>query len=285
MKALIFGANGQLGRALRLTRPAAWDVTGLTRREVDITDADAVDRSIAATHPDIVVNTAAYNAVDDAEGAAETAFRINGEAPGGIARSCARHGARLIHISTDYVFDGAGDTPFAPDSAPDPLSVYGRSKRAGEIAVLDQSDGLVLRTSWLYAGYGRNFLTTMLRLMKERDELGVVADQTGTPTHAESLARAIWALAGAEASGIHHFTDRGQTTWHGFATAIEERARRAGVIDGCRIVPITTADYAAAAARPPFSLLDCRQTWAITGEPRAWDTELDIALDIWKAFR
>ncbi|MEM8695291.1 MAG: dTDP-4-dehydrorhamnose reductase [Pseudomonadota bacterium] len=283
MKIAIFGAGGQLGRALQGTRPLGSKLLALTRTDLDIADPDAVDRIVGAGRADIVINTAAYNAVDAAEADTETAFLINGEAPGYMAQSCAKHGARFVHLSTDYVFDGTGDDPIAPGSAANPISVYGRSKRAGEEAVLAHSDTLVVRTSWLYGGYGSNFLTTMLRLMGERDELGIVADQIGVPTHTESLALGIWALAKAQASGIHHFTDNGITTWHGFASAIEEKARSVGLIGGCDVRPITTEEYPTPAARPRYSVLDCTDTWTITGEPRAWDEELDIALDIWKA--
>jgi dTDP-4-dehydrorhamnose reductase len=274
MKALIFGAEGQLGRELAKTAPEGWQILALGRKQFDIVDDEAVNAIIGRERPNIVINAAAFTDVDAAESEEAKAFRINAEAPGNIASACERHGARFIHISTDYVFGGEGDTPFKPGDRPTPLGAYGRSKLAGEETVLAYPDTLVVRSAWIYAAHGRNFLDTMLRLMAERDEIAVVADQTGTPTHARSLARAIWALAEAGATGIHHFTDAGATTWHGFASAIEEEARKLGLITGCTVRPIATADYPTPARRPACSVLDCSAAWAITGRPRDWRDEL-----------
>ncbi|MBC2778006.1 dTDP-4-dehydrorhamnose reductase [Parasphingopyxis marina] len=278
MKILLLGAAGQIGHALTATMPEGCDLLALDRNALDITDTAALTALIASEQAQAAINAAAYTDVDAAEAHEEEAFGINAEAPRAIAAACARSGTRLVHISTDYVFDGTATTPYRPDARPAPLGVYGRSKLAGEQAVQEYPDALLIRSAWVYDAHGRNFLDTMLRLMTERNEIRVVADQTGTPTHAKSLARAIWALLDAEARGIHHFTDAGKTSWHGFAKAIEAKARELGLLDGCTVTPTTAADYGAPAPRPAFSVLDCRGTWPITGTPQDWNDELDGVL-------
>lgn len=280
MKAVIFGAGGQVGRALHTTLPDGVTVRGFTHGEVDIASADAVGAAIDDVQPDIVMNAAAYTAVDKAESETDAAFLINADAPGHIARACKRFGARLVHISTDYVFDGTSERPYRPDDPTGPVSVYGRSKLAGEENVRAAlPEATIVRTAWVYAAGGANFVVTMLRLMAERDELNVVADQIGTPTHADSLARALWSLAESDAHGVYHYTDAGETSWHGFAVAIEEEARAMGMIDGCTVKPIATADYPTPAARPARSLLDCEKTYAITGPAPHWRDELRVMLE------
>lgn len=285
MKALIFGADGQLGRALQRTLPAGFQVTALGRSKLDIGNETALRRAIDDGRPELVINAAAYTAVDAAEEDEGQAFRINGSAPGWMAVACARHGARLVHISTDYVFDGQAGQPYPPDAATNPINVYGRSKRAGEEAVLSSPDALIVRTSALYSAHGRNFATTILRLLAERDAIDVVTDQISVPTHVASLANAVWALVEAGATGIHHFTDCGTASWYQFACAIAEKADAAGYEFDCQINPVTTAQYGARAARPPFSVLDCAATWAITSTPKHWEEELHIMLADWMAAR
>ena len=285
MKALIFGANGQLGQALQRTLPTDWTATALSRNDLDIGDDAAIVRAIEDAEPELVINAAAYTAVDAAEENAAEAFRINGRAPGQIAAACTAHGARFVHISTDYVFDGATGMPSPPDAAVNPVNIYGASKRAGEEAALLHADVLIVRTSALYSAHGRNFATTILRLLTERDAINVVSDQTSVPTHASSLARAIWALVASKATGMHHFTDVGTASWYHFASTIAEKAKTAGLDTSCHINPVTTAQYGALAARPPFSVLDCAATWAITGTPKHWEEELDIMLAEWMAAR
>lgn len=284
MKVIVFGGSGQLGRALSHCAPGTATLHALTRSDADIGDAAQVEAAIAAHKPDLVINAAAYTAVDAAETDSAEAMRINGEAPGHIARACKASGARLVHISTDYIFDGEATRPYRPGDAVNPLSAYGRSKRAGEDAVRQAlPEALLVRSQWLYAATGRNFVTTMLDLMTRRDSIDVVADQIGTPTHAASLARAIWALVEAGARGVHHFTDGGEASWYDFAVALAAEARASGLIDGVEIAPVTTADYPAAARRPRYSVLDCSETWAITGAPRHWRDELRVALAARKA--
>ena len=265
MKALVTGAGGQVGEALLALAPEGWSVAGQTRAELDITDVDAVRRAVEAAAPDIVFNTAAWNAVDRAEEEEAQAFAVNAEGVGHLADAARRAGAQLVHVSSDYVFDGKASSPYLPDAPRHPLSTHGRSKAAGEDAA--GADALVVRTSWVYAAGHANFVTTMLRLMRERDELVVVADQTGAPTWATGLARSLWALALKGAQGIWHHRDAGETSWHGFAVAIGEEAEAIGLIP--RQVPIravTTAEYGARASRPAFSLLDDSATREFLGD-------------------
>lgn len=276
MKALITGAGGQVGRALAATAPQGWDVALLDRATLDIGDRDAVAAAVAEAKPDILFNAAAYTAVDKAESDTENAGRINGAAVAFLAEACRAQGARLVHFSTDFVFDGQSSTPYRPDHPTAPLGVYGRSKLAGEGHALTDPANLVIRTAWVYGAGGANFVRTMLRLMGERDEIRVVADQVGTPTHSLSLAQATWRLAEIGACGVHHFTDAGVASWYDFAVAIEEEGRSAGLLPGeTRVVPITTADYPTPARRPAYSVLDKSGTWDALSRPaRHWRIEL-----------
>ena len=195
MKALIIGGKGQLGTTLTQTAPEAIEYLSLDLPEIDITDADAVEAVVGDEKPDVIINASAYTAVDRAEEEVDLAFAVNATGPKNIALAAKRTGCRLIHVSTDYVFDGTACTPYPPEAPCSPLGVYGKSKRQGEINVLDViDDPVIIRTSWLYSQYGNNFVLTMLRLMNERDELKVVADQVGCPTWASTLAKAIWAV-------------------------------------------------------------------------------------------
>lgn len=276
MKVLVTGARGQLGRALAATAPAGVELLALDRGALDVSDAAAVTAAVAAAAPQLVVNAAAYTAVDKAETEREQAFAANGTAPGLLAAAARAAGARFAHISTDFVFDGNATTAYRPDSPTAPLGVYGESKLAGEHAVLAADpDAIIVRTAWVYAAEGGNFARTMLRLMRERPEIRVVADQIGTPTHADSLARAIWTLDAAGAKGIFHWTDAGVASWYDFAVAIEEEGRAAGILTReTAVLPIRTEDYPTPARRPAFSVLDKSATWAITGPARHWRAEL-----------
>lgn len=259
------GAAGQLGRALIGAAPADAEVTALDRTRLDLTDTDAIRTAIAAARPDVVFNAAAYTAVDRAEGEPELARAVNATAVGAMAEALDATGGRLVHVSTDFVFDGQASTPYAPDAACSPLSVYGATKRDGEIAA--GSSALVVRTSWVHAAGGANFVRTMIRLMHEKDSLGVVADQIGSPTWAPGLASALWRLAALGATGILHHRDAGVASWYDFAVAIQEEALAAGLLDrAIPIRPIATADYPTPARRPAFSLLDTGATRALLGE-------------------
>ena len=266
MKVLITGCNGQLGRSLQATAPAGTELLCLGSAELDISQADAVEQAIARHVPKVVINAAAYTAVDRAEQEEERAFAINGAGTGFLADAARRHGARFVHVSTDFVFDGTSGTPYRPDAPTQPMSVYGRSKLAGEQAAGD--DALIVRTAWVYAPDGGNFVRTMLRLMGERPEVRVVADQIGTPTYAPALADAIWRLIAADARGMHHYTDSGAASWYDFAVAIQEEALAAGLLSQqATILPIATSDYPTPARRPSYSVLDKSATFAAIGGP------------------
>jgi dTDP-4-dehydrorhamnose reductase len=274
---LVTGAGGQLGADLRGVLAGGADaVTALTRADLDITDAGAVAAAVAGH--DLVVNAAAWTDVDGAETDEAAATAVNGTGPAVLAAACAAHGARLIQVSTDYVFAGDADRPYPEDAPTDPVNAYGRSKLAGERAVRDAlpDTGYVVRTAWLYSAHGRNFLTTMLRLAAERDTVSVVTDQLGQPTWSRALAGRLvelgrTALAGTAPAGVYHGTAAGQTSWHGFAQAIFAAAGH----DPARVLPTTAAEFPRPAARPAYSVLG-HDRWAAAGLAPldAWDTML-----------
>jgi dTDP-4-dehydrorhamnose reductase len=273
MRALIAGSGGQLGRALQACAPAGVTVIAPPEADFDITDPATVARVIAESGADIVFNAAAYTAVDKAEADAALAQRINADAVALLAA----HAPRLVHVSTDFIFDGTASRPYAPNATPNPVSAYGATKLAGEIAA--GPDALIVRTAWVYAAVGNNFVHTMLRLMRERPEVRVVADQIGTPTHVAGLARALWTLSAAGAHGIHHWTDAGAASWYDFAVAIQEEALAIGLLGSAvPIIPIRTEDYPTPAQRPAYSVLDKSSCWAITGPAAHWRTELRLCL-------
>jgi len=279
MKTLVIGSNGQLGQALVAAAPGEFDLIGMDRHQLDITDVDQVSGTCRAIQPAVIINAAGFTAVDEAESRTDLAQSVNADGPRRIAAAANEIGARLVHISTDFVFDGRAVEPYRTDSTTNPLSVYGRSKRDGEVAVLDSMPGkaAVLRTAWLYSHIGNNFARTMLRLMRERDEVSVVADQRGTPTWAQSLAETVWALIDVrQFRGIYHWTDGGECTWHEFAVAIQEEALALGLLDrAVPIHPIASEDYPTAARRPRYSVLDCSETIAALGlQPEPWRVNL-----------
>jgi dTDP-4-dehydrorhamnose reductase len=282
MKFLIAGAGGQLGRALQGNVPDGASVIAPPEADFDITDAAAVARVVAASGATHLVNAAAYTAVDKAEADLDMARRINVDAVATLAAAARAAGMGFIHVSTDFVFDGTASTPYAPDAPTNPLGVYGVTKRDGEIAA--GPDALIVRTAWVYAAQGNNFVKTMLRVMAERPEVRVVADQIGTPTHADGLARTLWTLAGAGQRGAFHWTDAGAASWYDFAVAIQEEALAIGLLaTPVPVIPIRTADYPTPARRPSYSVLDKTETWAITGPARHWRDELRACLAIMKA--
>ncbi len=287
MRVLVLGTSGQVGSE---TMRAAWDpdtvLVGLARPGVDMAAPGTIDAALEAHAPDLVVNATAYTAVDKAESEPEAAFAINRDGPARLAARCAERGAALIHLSTDYVFDGSKPVPYREDDPVCPIGVYGASKEAGEAAVRAAAPRhVILRTSWVYAAHGANFVKTMLRLGRERDELGVVADQTGAPTAAADIADAIVTIAkqiagsGDAAWGTYHFTGAGATTWHGFADRIFQRLEQA---EGRRprLRAIATSDYPTPARRPANSRLDCARVRAAFGVAApAWEDSLDRVLD------
>lgn len=279
MNILVTGANGQVGRELvRCGAEAGIDVVALARADLDITDREAVRRTVEQAAPDAVVNAAAYTAVDRAESEPEAAFAVNRDGAAHCAAACADAGIPLVHISTDYVFDGTKGEPYTETDAPNPLGVYGASKWAGEEAVRDRLDAhVILRTSWVFSAHGSNFVKTMLRLSREREELRVVADQRGNPTAAADIARAALRIVQRAATredaswGTFHFAGTPATTWHGLAEAVVAEARRHGPVRTQRVEPIPTSAYPTPARRPADARLDCARIareWGIG--PPGW---------------
>ncbi len=287
MTLLLTGADGQLGREIRRAgrRGSSVTVLSCSRSDLDITDPDAIHQALDRQKPDILVNAAAYTAVDQAEGEPDRALAVNRDGPEHLARACARAGIPLIHISTDYVFDGRSRRPYREDDPTAPLNIYGRSKAEGEDRIRAcHPEHVILRTSWLYAAHGRNFLTTMIRLGREREALSIVDDQTGSPTHAADLARAVLHVAAALPHtptpwGTFHCCNAGQTTWFGFAEAIFELASPILGLRPPELIPIPTEDFPTPAERPRFSVLDCTriaQAFGIT--PPHWREGLETTL-------
>lgn len=295
MKLLLLGGDGQVGHELRRSLAALGEVTVTTRsgrlavdgsacEALDLAQTDAIEPLLRRVRPDHVVNATAYTAVDRAESERELAFAVNAQGPARLAELCVADGIGLIHYSTDYVFDGNGTRPYLESDPTGPLSVYGESKLAGEEAIRASGAAhLILRTAWVYATHGHNFLRTMLRLGAERDELRVVADQHGSPTPAWLLADAAAAVLrqGIAESGVRHIVAGGQTSWHGFAEAIFAEAQLRGLIERRpQVVPITTADYPTPAKRPNYSVLDTRRLQAEYGlSIPQWREALKTTLD------
>jgi len=272
-KILLTGVNGQVGHALRQTflnhDSLSAAVVSLDRSQLDLTDRDAIRRVVQAIKPDLIINPAAYTAVDKAETESALAYAINATAPQTFAEEAARAGARLIHFSTDYVYAGRKAGAYVEEDPTQPLSVYGKSKLAGEEAIRSVGlQHLIFRTSWVYGAYGKNFLKTILRLAAERDELRIVADQIGAPTSSHSIADALSAVMHLwqnDFSGTYHMVNAGQTSWHGFARAIVEEYNRIQAVRGLQLLKaspdnihaISTQEYPTPAVRPANSCLDC----------------------------
>lgn len=278
MRVLVTGANGQLGGALQRFAPTWAEINAIDVDDCDLTDLPMLRARLVVEAPDLILNAAAYTAVDRAESDEALARAINAEAVGVMVEAMADTGGKVVHVSTDYVFDGTASTPYAPDAARGPQSAYGRTKAEGEDRL--RAEDILVRTAWVYEAGGANFVRTMIRLMKERDELRVVADQVGAPTWATGLARTIWALVEKGATGIFHHCDDGVASWHEFAVAIAEEAHALGLIPRIPAIhPITTAEYPTPARRPAFSLLDCSKTRAFLGDtPVAWRDNLRLML-------
>lgn len=286
MKVLLTGAQGQVGRAVAALCPRAVELHKAVHAELDITDAAAVHALIQRIRPEWIVNSAAYTAVDRAESEPALAESVNAAGPAHLANAAqALPGCRVLQLSTDYVFDGRSRVPYGPQDPTHPTSVYGRTKLRGEQAVSQTlaERATILRTAWVYAPQGRNFLLTMLRLMRERGEVRVVADQHGSPTSADSVARAVWAvLTGApgRVGRILHWTDRGAISWYEFAEEIGRAATDAGLLTRRpRVTAICSADYPTAAVRPVYSVLDLEETATALGlTPCLWKQTLHAAL-------
>jgi dTDP-4-dehydrorhamnose reductase len=292
MRILLTGTRGQVGGALFPLLRDEHTVLAPTRGEFDLSKPESLAGKLDALKPDLIINPAAYTAVDKAEDESALAFLINGDAPAVLARWAAAHGAPMVHFSTDYVFDGAGSRLWREDDPTAPLSVYGRSKLAGESAVRSAGcEHLVVRTAWVYAAHGANFMRTMIRVAKERESLRVVADQFGAPTSATTIASTLVRILDqgardlpatfARANGLVHLTNSGSTSWHGFACAIVEGLRsRTVALKAEQVTPIATADCPTKAVRPANSRLDLARLRAAYGiVPPAWEEALTLELD------
>jgi dTDP-4-dehydrorhamnose reductase len=292
MRILVTGVTGQVGSALVERLQSLGSIVAADRTMLDLARPDEISAALDRIAPDLILNPAAYTAVDRAEDERDLAFRVNGEAPGVLARWAARRATLLVHFSTDYVFDGTGSRPWHEDDPTGPLSVYGASKLAGEKAVrATGGPHLVVRTSWVYAAQGTNFLRTIARLARERAELRIVADQFGAPTSAALIADAVARIVAAKgaalaerfaaAGGLVHLAAAGETTWHGFAAAIVDGLKARGIaLTATRIVPIATADYPTKAQRPANSRLDLTRLRDVFGvATRPWDRALEPELD------
>lgn len=302
MKVLITAKNGQLGWELNNTLSAEnvanienIEAIFLDSKKLDITNANAVIERISSFKPDFVINAAAYTAVDKAESDSDAAYKVNQQGAKNLALACKEIGAKLIHVSTDFVFDATKNTPYQPEDPTNPLGVYGASKLAGEEAVVEVlgADVSIIRTAWVYSTHGNNFVKTMLRLMAEKEQLGVVADQVGTPTNAKNLAKAIWQLVEKEHTdslsastninanaNIYHWTDLGTASWYDFAVAIQELGLANGLLQKpIAVNPIKASQYPTPAKRPAYSVLDTsalREKLNVTGEH--WRTALNSML-------
>lgn len=278
-KILVTGSNGQLGKELRKLASAwpQYEFIFLGREDLPIHHFEMVRQYFSVYHPAFLVNCAAYTAVDRAEQEKDLAMQVNGEAVGVLAAVCKENNCRFIHISTDYVFDGTARTPYREDAATNPQSVYGASKLEGERQAMQLNrESVIIRTSWVYSEFGKNFVRTMIRLMQERDQLNVVNDQVGSPTYAADLAEAILQIIAAPEwkPGIYHYSNEGIISWYEFAVAIREMMGAE-----CRVNPITTAEYPTDAKRPAYSVLDkskIRQAYPVI--IKDWKESLAVCL-------
>ncbi|CAI0881334.1 dTDP-4-dehydrorhamnose reductase [Serratia entomophila] len=277
MKVLLTGSKGQLGSCFCDRLPAGWDVLATDSDSLDITDLARVKQVVADYRPDAIVNAAAYTAVDKAETESELAARINEQGPKNLAQAAAEAGCRLIHVSTDYVFDGQAKMPYREADVTNPLGVYGKTKLDGEIAVAGaHPEAIIIRTAWVFSEYGNNFVKTMLRLAKDRDVLGIVADQRGCPTYAGDIAQAIIDLLQRRAEGgVYHFCGDKEVSWSEFAEAIFAAAMAQGLLEKSpQVNGITTEQYPTPAKRPAYSSLDCEKIKTCRIAPSDWHQAL-----------
>jgi dTDP-4-dehydrorhamnose reductase len=282
-KVLITGARGQVGQELQATAPEGWQVLACGADELDVTKLEAVRELLERERPALVIQAAAYTDVDNAEREVARAEAVNVVGASNVSAVAGRIGARMIHLSSDFVFDGKQGHPYTPDTPGNPLGVYGRTKLAGEreVTKLTQGRALIVRTAWVYSASGRNFVRTMLNMMEEQDSVRVVSDQVGTPTWGRTLAEALWRAAELpKLHGIIHWTDAGVASWYDFALAIQEEALALGLLSkAVPVHPIHSEELPRAARRPSFSVLDKTSGWAALGGPaRHWRTNLRTML-------
>ena len=278
MKILITGTGGQLGLTLQQLAPREHEIVPLTSKQLDITNCKGVLDTVREIRPDVIINTAAYTAVDKAESEPDIAMAVNAHGPENLAIAAHKTNCRLIHISTDFVFDGKKCRPYTPEDEPNPLNVYGETKLAGEQAIerILGKTALIIRTAWVHSSYGHNFVKTMIRLMHKQEEIRVVADQFGTPTSTRNLAEALYKFVRLEdASGIYHWTDSGSASWYDFAVAIHKELQKHSALPCTNIIPIPTSEYPTQARRPSYSILDKKRAiTALETHPEHWTSNL-----------
>jgi dTDP-4-dehydrorhamnose reductase len=278
MKVLLLGSNGQLGWELQRTCPDKISITTCDYPKVNFCSSSSIKKCISLSKPDCIINAAAYTEVDKAEEERDLAHRINHDAVFEIAELCKKGNIPLIHISTDFIFNGRNFKPYMPDDTPDPKSVYGQSKLEGEEAVLKilGNKALIIRTAWLYSSHGNNFVKTMLKLMKEKQSLNIIDEQIGTPTWAHGLALAIWIALRNNITGTFHWTDAGVASWYDFAMAIQEEGLKAGLLDkSIPVLPVSSHNFPTASKRPMYSVLDKTSFWStLKVNPIHWRIQL-----------
>ena len=289
MRILVTGAGGQLGSAVSKIAKS-FEIISLDVHALDITNSHEIEERFDEVAPDVVLNAAAYTAVDRAESDTDRAMQVNGHAVRLLAAACRRHGAKLVHVSTDFIFDGTASSPITTSETPLPRSVYGHTKLAGELACneeLDENQSLIVRTAWVYAAGHPNFVTTMLGLMNSRDQVRIVADQIGTPTWAVTLAGTTLNLISKGASGVFHVTDSGVASWFDFAVAIYDLGRKHGLIQReVEVIPISSSEFTTAAERPKYSVLDKSSTYELLGHTTPhWRASLETCLLDWTQVR
>lgn len=285
MNILLLGADGQLGIALQ-TASHGHHVLAMNHDDIDLATVTVAGllSLLQQQHIDVLINAAAYTAVDKAETDVAAAYAVNADAVAILAQACGKAGVRLVHVSTDYVFDGRAETPYGTQAKTSPVNVYGASKALGEALLFQYlPQAVCLRTAWLYSAHGTNFVKTMLRLLREGQPVSVVHDQLGSPTWAPDVAEVIWRIVGKpEVQGLWHWTSSGQCSWFEFAQAIQQRALAKGLLlQPCEIRPIAASAYVTAAQRPAYSVLDCQASVQLLQVPqRPWTQALDEMLDL-----
>lgn len=281
MKAIVIGKSGQLANELMAELPEGVEVLSLGRNEVDITLYNDLSARVQQFQPNVIINASAYTAVDKAESDIDAAYAINDTAVEIMAKVAKENNCRFLHVSTDFVFDGENNQAYDVSSETNPTSVYGSSKLAGELVIKNTypENSAIVRTSWVYSTFGNNFVKTMLRLMKEKEQLGVVGDQIGCPTNAKGLAQFLWLLASKDdINQVYHWSDAGVASWYDFAVAIQELGLKHGLLDKkIPISPIASSAYPTPAKRPKFSLLNSSESTLIN-EPVYWREQLEICL-------